>query len=196
MVSAKGGVSKSCTAIHLASFLACQGFKPVLVDSDPNRTALHWAGRGSLPFPVVDERQALKAVSGHDYVVVDTPARPDSGDLSELAKGSDLLILPTIPDIVSLEPMLQMVSDLGPDTRYRILLTMVPPYPNRDGVKMRDELIAAGAPVFRGMIRYAIGFKKAALAGIPVSGMTGRDRLGWLDYEAVGKEMLEVLNDV
>jgi chromosome partitioning protein len=148
-----------------------------------------------LPFPVVDERQALKAVGGHDYVVVDTPARPDSGDLSELAKGSDLLILPTIPDIVSLEPMLQMASDLGPDTRYRILLTMVPPYPNRDGVKMRDELIAAGAPVFRGMIRYAIGFKKAALAGIPVSGLTGRDRLGWLDYEAVGKEMLEVLSE-
>lgn len=188
---------KTGAAIHLATFLAgaVPGASVILVDSDPNRTALHWADRGALPFRVVDERQALKAVSGHDYVVVDTPARPDSGDLSELAKGSDLLILPTIPDIVSLEPMLQMASDLG-DTRYRILLTMVPPFPNRDGAKMRDELTAAGAPVFRGMIRYAIGFKKAALAGIPVSGMTGRDRLGWGDYVAVGKEMLEVLSDV
>jgi len=41
-------------------------------------------------------------------VVIDTPARPESDDLKELSKGCDLLILPTKPDIVSLEPMLEM----------------------------------------------------------------------------------------
>jgi chromosome partitioning protein len=45
------------------------------------------------------------------------------------------------------------------------------------------------------MIRRAAGFQKAALAGVPVSGLTGRDRLGWLDYEALGKEILEVLGN-
>lgn len=38
------------------------------------------------------------------FVVIDTPARPDFDDLKELSKGCDLLILPTKPDIVSLEP--------------------------------------------------------------------------------------------
>jgi chromosome partitioning protein len=45
----KGGVGKSTTAIHLATFLSEQG-KTILVDGDQNRTALAWAARGSLPF--------------------------------------------------------------------------------------------------------------------------------------------------
>jgi chromosome partitioning protein len=49
----------------------------------------------------------MKSIGGNDYVVIDTPARPDTNDLQELATGCDLLILPTTPDVVSLEPMLQ-----------------------------------------------------------------------------------------
>ena len=60
---------------------------------------------------------------------------------------------------------------------------------------MRAELSDNGVPVFKTMIRRAAGFQKAALAGVPVSGLTGRDRLGWLDYEALGKEILEVLGN-
>ena len=116
----KGGISKSTTAIHIATFFSDIG-KTILVDSDPNRTALAWSSRGSLPFTVADERQAMKLISGNDFVVIDTPARPDSTDLKELAKGCDLLILPTIPDVVSLEPMLKTASDLG-TTNYRALL--------------------------------------------------------------------------
>jgi chromosome partitioning protein len=59
---------------------------------------------------------------------------------------------------------------------------------------MRSELSDNGIPVFKTMIRRAAGFQKAALAGVPVSALTGRDRLGWLDYESLGKEIVEVLN--
>ena len=38
----------------------------------------------------------MKTIAGKDYVVIDTPARPNSDDLKELAKGCDLLILPHI----------------------------------------------------------------------------------------------------
>ncbi|MEM8605202.1 MAG: ParA family protein, partial [Cyanobacteria bacterium P01_H01_bin.121] len=78
----KGGCGKSTTAIHMATFFSDQG-NTVLVDADPNRTALSWASRGSLPFQVVDERQAMRAVQNRDFVVIDTPARPDSADLKE-----------------------------------------------------------------------------------------------------------------
>ncbi len=90
----KGGVGKSVTAVHLATFFSDKG-KTVLVDGDPNRTAIGWNSRGQLPFSVADERQAMRVVSGSDFVVIDTPARPNSDDLKELAKGCDLLILPT-----------------------------------------------------------------------------------------------------
>ncbi len=189
----KGGCGKSVTAIHLATFFSALG-DVVLVDGDPNRTAIAWSERGNLPFVVVDERKAMKVVQGRDYLVIDTPARPDSTDLKELAEGADLLILPTLPDVVSLEPMLQTAQALGGAT-YRALLTVVPPKPSREGEIMREELRANGIPVFRTLIRRSAGFQKAALAGVPISALSGRDRLGWLDYEALGKEVLEVLND-
>lgn len=187
----KGGCGKSMTAVHLATFFSDRG-DTLLVDSDPNRTALHWAERGNLPFDVVDERKAMKSVAGRDWVVIDTPARPDSSDLKELSEGADLLILPTVPDIVSLDPMLQTASALG-EANYRALLTIVPPKPSKEGETMRAELRSNQVPVFNTMIRRAAGFQKAALAGVPAREMNGRDRLGWNDYQALGKEILEVV---
>jgi len=189
----KGGCGKSVTAIHLATFFSALG-DVVLVDGDPNRTAIAWGERGKLPFIIADERKAMKIVQGRDYIVIDTPARPDSSDLKELAEGADLLVLPTLPDVVSLEPMLQTASDLG-SASYRALLTIVPPKPSREGETMRDELKGNGVPVFETMIRRAAGFQKAALAGVPIKEMTGRDRLGWLDYESLGEEILEILGN-
>lgn len=190
----KGGVGKSTTAVHLAAFL--QEYGPtVLVDGDPNRTALNWAKRGAFPFETVDQRQAMKATSrkGLEYLIIDTPARPDSDDMKELAEGGDLLILPTKPDVISLEPMLQTVTDLGA-AKFRVLLTIVPPYPSKEGETMRKDLMENGLPVFRGMIRRTNGFEKAALAGQTVKEVNDpRLKAAWDDYATVGKELLEVV---
>jgi chromosome partitioning protein len=190
----KGGVAKSTTSVHIATYFSDRG-KTILVDSDPNRTALAWSQRGRLPFTVADERQAMKMISGNDFVVIDTPARPDSSDLKELAKGCDLLVLPTIPDVVSLEPMLKTASDLG-DANYRALLAIVPPSPSKEGVAMRQELMDNGIPVFKSMIRRSVGFQKAAFEGVPIRDVSDtRSRVAWLDYQALGKEIMEVLGD-
>lgn len=188
----KGGVGKSVTAVHLATFFSDKG-KTVLVDGDPNRTAIGWNSRGQLPFSVADERQAMKVVSGKDFVVIDTPARPNSYDLKELAKGCDLLILPTAPDVLSLQPMLETARDLG-DANYRALITIVPPYPSREGEVMKKDLKLGGVPVFETMIRRTAGFPKAALAGVPIRDLDeARAKTAWSDYEALGKEVMEIL---
>src|SRR5262245_58074206 len=188
----KGGVSKSTSAIHIAAFLAARG-NVVLVDGDPNRTALNWSKRGSLPFDVVDERRAMKAVTGRDYVVFDTPARPDSGDLKEMAQGCDLLVLPTTPDVISLEPMLEIAKDLG-KANYRALISIVPPAPSREGETMRDDIKGNGVPVFHAMIRRTVGYQKAALAGRAIRDIDDyRARTAWEDYEQLGHEILELI---
>jgi chromosome partitioning protein len=187
----KGGVGKSVTAVHLATFFSDKG-KTVLVDGDPNRTAKSWNSRGGLPFTVADERQAMKVVSGSDFVVIDTPARPNSDDLKELAKGCDLLILPTAPDVLSLQPMLETARDLG-DANYRALITIVPPYPSREGEVMKKDLKEGGVPVFETMIRRTAGFPKAALAGVPIRNLDdSRSKAAWADYQALGKEIMEM----
>ncbi len=188
----KGGVGKSVTAVHLATFFSDKG-KTVLVDGDPNRTAIGWNSRGKLPFTVADERQAMRVVSGSDFVVIDTPARPNSDDLKELAKGCDLLILPTAPDVLSLQPMLETARDLG-DANYRALITIVPPYPSREGEVMKKDLKEGGVPVFETMIRRTAGFPKAALAGVSIRDLEDtRAKAAWSDYEFLGQEIVEVL---
>jgi chromosome partitioning protein len=189
----KGGVSKSTSAIHIAAFLADRG-NVVLVDGDPNRTALNWSKRGSLGYDVVDERRALKAITGRDYVVFDTPARPDSGDLKEMAEGCDLLILPTTPDVISLEPMLEIARDLG-KANYRAMISIVPPAPSREGETMLEDLRGNGVPVFSAMIRRTVGYQKAALAGRTIRDVEDyRARQAWDDYERLGVEILELIN--
>lgn len=99
-----------------------------------------------------------------DFVIIDTLARPNSDDLKELAKGCDLLLLPTSPDVVSPEPMLETSRDVG-EAKFRALITIVPPHPSREGELMRDDLNEGGIPVFKTMIRRTVGFAKAAMAG-------------------------------
>lgn len=191
----KGGVGKSTTAFHLAAFFSDFG-ETILVDGDPNRTAVKWASRSAeqLPFTVADERQAMRLVQKKDFIIIDTPARPDSDDLKELAKGCDLLILPTIPDVVSLEPMLQTAEALNKGANYRALITLVPPRPNREGELMRADLKEGGVPVFETMIRRTVGFAKAALAGRAIRDIEDvRSRMAWEDYKSLGDEIRGII---
>ncbi len=135
----KGGCGKSTTAIHLATYFSDRG-KTLLIDSDENRTAVAWAKLGKLPFDVKDEKSSIKAIAGNDYIVVDTPARPESNDLKELASNGDLLVLPTTPDVVSLRPAILTTKDIPKGAKYRVLLTIVPPYPSKEGVTVQQDL--------------------------------------------------------
>jgi len=188
----KGGVSKSTTAVHLADYLSDKG-TTVLVDGDPNRTSIKWAESGKLRFAVADERQAMKHVRNADYLVIDTPARPDSSDLKELAAGCDLLILPTAPDVLSLQPMLETARDLE-DANYRALVSIVPPHPSKEGEIMRLDLEEGGIPVFKTMIRRTVGFPKSALEGVTVRDISeSKFRVAWNDYQRLGDEVMQIL---
>jgi chromosome partitioning protein len=188
----KGGVGKSTSAIHIASFLSGMA-KVLVVDGDQNRTCINWAKRGSLPFTIVDQRQAVKMVAGHDYILIDTPARPETDDLKELSKGCDLLILPTTPDVVSLGPLLEFTKNIR-DTVYRVFLTIVPPAPNKEAEAIKQDLQDSGIPFFQTTIRRSVAYAKAALAGITVKEVDDyKQRVFWADYENLGWEIVEIL---
>jgi chromosome partitioning protein len=190
VASFKGGVGKSTTAFHLATYF--QELAPtLLVDGDANRSALDWGARGEIPFKVVDEKQAVKHARKYEHIIIDTPARPDEDELKTIAEGCDLLVLPTSPDALALGATLKMVDALHDlDTSYRILLTIVPPKPNKAGIEARSALANAELPIFQTSIRRLAVFQKAALEGVPVS--TVKDSysaIAWQCYVDVAKEI-------
>jgi chromosome partitioning protein len=194
VVSYKGGVGKTMTAIHLAAFLARQDPRTVLIDGDPNRSAARWQERGRLPFPVVDEHQTASVAREYNHIVVDLQSRPSEEDLASLAHACDLLILPLTPDRMALDAMLETretLDRLGA-TNHRVLLTIVPPAPSRDGNVFRSLLEEAAITPFTAQITRAACFNKAADLGLLVDEIDHPlAARGWAEYEALGQEMLQ-----
>lgn len=196
IASLKGGVGKTTTAIHLAAYL--QSLAPtLLVDNDPNKSSTGWAARSEagLPFRVVDVNQSLKVGRDYEHVVFDTKARPDKEELKTLAEGTDLLVIPTTPDAMSIEALMgtvEMLKTLGV-TQYKILITIIPPYPQRDGEDARAMLAGGGYPLFGSGIREAKAFKLAALRGLVVNQLKDQRTAAqcWDDYAKVGAELVQ-----
>jgi len=193
VASFKGGVGKTTTAVHLSAYL--QKKKPtLLIDGDPNRSASAYMKRGKLPFSIVDERGAAKFARDYEHIVIDTEARPDEDDLRSLAAGCDLLVIPTTPDAMAIDALLLTVEALQKinAANYKILLTVVPPRPNRDGEEARLMLNANKLPVFKNEIKRLIAFQKASLAGVPVYGIKEpRAEAAWKAYQSVGREIIK-----
>jgi chromosome partitioning protein len=198
VTSHKGGVAKTTTAMHLAAYLERRdgAGSTVVVDADPNGSALGWARRsnGRLGFRVVSSREAQerRVVREFENVVVDTQGRPRGEGLRRLVSQCDLLVVPTTPEAGSTETIMLMAQDinaLGGPAEYRVLLTMVKWY-NRRAAAARRSLEKRGVPMFRGEVRDRAAFATAELRGLPVYEIKGKGaRDGWADYEAIGREV-------
>jgi chromosome partitioning protein len=192
VASFKGGQSKTTTAVHLAALL--NTLRPtLLVDGDPNRSASMWNRRRGFSFKVVDEKQAVRFAREYEHIIIDTQARPTEDDLRQLAEGADLLIVPLTPDALSLDTLFLLTDMLGPDktlAKVKVLLTIVPPKPVRDGVEVLATLTEAKIPAFKTFIRRFRAYQKAALTGVLVNQVDDSRALdAWADYQALLEEL-------
>lgn len=189
----KGGVAKTTTAISLGCLFAADG-PTLVIDSDPNRNASLWARSGNLPCEVCTDKEAPRLMRSKpfEWIIIDTPARPDSNEVEELANGCDLLIIPCPPDSLSISTTQQIINVLPEKTNYRILITMIPPPPQNDGAEALTALKAKGFAVFDRGIRARKVYKNAVTAGTELK-KAKQGGIAWRDWTSLRPEILKAL---
>jgi len=162
----KGGVAKTCTSIHLASVWHSEGKKVCIVDADKNRSALAYASRGNLPFPVFPVSSAAKASRSSEIVITDGQASSDQEELKHLAYGSDLVILPTTAKARSVELTVELASLLSNlKVNHAVVIVKVDFRQQKAAQQAKTALENFGLYVFDTFIPLLSAFDKAEASG-------------------------------
>ena len=162
----KGGVAKTCTSIHLASVWHSEGKKVCIVDADKNRSALAYASRGNLPFPVFPVSSAAKASRSSEIVITDGQASSDQEELKHLAYGSDLVILPTTAKARSVELTVELANLLSNlKVNHAVIIVKVDFRQQKAAQQAKAALENFGLYVFDTFIPLLSAFDKAEASG-------------------------------
>jgi len=162
----KGGVAKTCTSIHLASVWHSEGKKVCIVDADKNRSALAYASRGNLPFPVFPVSSAAKASRSSEIVITDGQASSDQEELKHLAYGSDLVILPTTAKARSVELTVELANLLrNLKVNHAVVIVKVDFRQQKAAQQAKAALENFGLYVFDTFIPLLSAFDKAEASG-------------------------------
>ena len=121
VLSQKGGVGKTTLSLNIASHYAGLGRRVLLVDADPQGSALAWSSARSEPplFPVIGmakpslHRDLPGIAADYDVTVIDgAPRVNDLGRAAILA--SDLVLIPVQPspfDVWAADDTVQLVQE-------------------------------------------------------------------------------------
>lgn len=172
IVSQKGGVGKSTLAVHLASEAAAQGRRVLLLDLDPQGSAMEWANRrGDLPPDVsganpasVSQEVAQAAEDGYDLVVIDTAPHADHAAL-QAARSADLVAIPCRPstfDIAAISATLDLCKLAN---KPAVVVLNAAPTRSRVTAEAEEAIREKGGELALVVVRQRVAFQHCMIDG-------------------------------
>jgi chromosome partitioning protein len=172
IVSQKGGVGKSTIAVHLATEANAQGQRVLLLDLDPQGSAMEWASRrgdrppdvsGANPASVAKEIERAKA-DGYDLVVIDTAPHADHAAL-QAARVADLVAIPCRPstfDIAAISATLDLCKLAN---KQAVVVINAAPIRSRVTTEAEEAIAEKGGKVSPAVIRQRVAFQHCMIGG-------------------------------
>lgn len=189
VVSLKGGVGKTLTAVSLASALAEEG-RCLLIDSDPHRSALSWSEKVGDAFPctvvglpVRDLHRRIRDLTdGYANAVIDTPPN-DAVVARSAVLAADTVVVPLSPstmDVDRLAETLRLVAEVEADhpVDLRVLVVKV-----RRRTRLAEDVRTVLEELDAPLLRSSIPLREA------YAGAFGAPPAPHVDYSAVLEEI-------